>query len=63
MITIKIKTDNAAFQDDDNLGFEHETARILRELADKIESCKMPKSLMDINGNVVGEVKYTGNSK
>jgi hypothetical protein len=59
MITIKIKTDNAAFTND----LDYETARILRELADKIESGSRPESAKDINGNKVTEIKYTGNNK
>ena len=52
-ITIKINTDNAAFDDIAS----PEITRILHELADKINSdysldgCK----LRDINGNTVGE--------
>jgi hypothetical protein len=55
MIVIKIKTDNAAFEDD--LGYE--TARILRELADRIESGSRPETARDINGNKVCKIEYT----
>ena len=58
MITIKIKTDNAAF-DGDNLGIE--VARILRRLADYLESYTVEEiiSIRDINGNTVGSCKVT----
>lgn len=50
---IKIKTDNAAFDGDTG----PETARILRELADRFESGYVPLYLLDINGNKVGTVE------
>ena len=55
MITITIKTDNAAFGD---LPLErcHEIARILHELSVEIAGGVMPTSLRDINGNRVGTV-------
>lgn len=46
MITIDIKNTGAAF-DDPRL----ETARILRELADKLERCHSPETMNDSNGN------------
>jgi hypothetical protein len=57
MITITIKTGNAAFED----GEGYEVARILRELAERIEdqpnlhNTYIP--LMDYNGNKVGEME------
>jgi len=56
MITIKINTENAAFTDDEG----RETARILHNLADRIEdSQKLDERdgflLRDINGNTVGD--------
>ena len=62
-ITIKINTDNAAFNE--NIGAMEETARILRDLANKIQSgivdleSGASYKLRDANGNVVGtyEVK------
>jgi hypothetical protein len=55
-LTIKLtKLGNAAFDDGNK---EAEIARILRELADKIEAGREPESLMDINGNLVGRVNY-----
>ena len=54
MFTIKIKTDNAAFTESKAL----EIARILRELAEKIErSDSLDHVIMDYNGNNVGESK------
>ncbi len=52
-ITIKIKTKNAAFADDPGC----EIARILRDLADKIENYLLvDDTLSDSNGNAVGKV-------
>ena len=54
-ITIKIDTKNDAFQGGNNGG---ETARILRELADRISNEQLSRhsnrNLRDVNGNVVG---------
>lgn len=55
-ITVTISTDNAAFEDNE----AGETARILRDLADKLER----RGLMDIaaideNGNKVGRFTVT----
>lgn len=51
---IEIKTDNAAFEDDPG----YEVARILRKLADRVESEGLDQvRLMDINGNCVGSVE------
>jgi hypothetical protein len=62
VLTIKIKTDNAAF-DENKYG---EVARILRNLADKLEGgyggMGVTMNLMDFNGNKVGTIKET-NSK
>jgi len=55
MITIRINTDNAAFEDEN---FELETARILRELAEKFENGMNPSGERDINGNRVCEIEY-----
>lgn len=56
MVTITIKTDNAAFSEIPG----SEIARILRELADDLEGYEhtdfeMP--LRDINGNIVGHCR------
>ncbi len=58
MISIKIKTDNAAFF----YSGGQEVARILRKLADNFDIRDLPQtmeinSIMDVNGNVVGEIK------
>lgn len=51
---INIKTDNEAFEAD----WRGEIARILRDLADRIESGRNPKAIHDFNGNKVGFVSY-----
>jgi hypothetical protein len=58
MITIKIKTSNAAFQDGNK---RTEVARILRDLASKLESGLSPHKLYDINGNHVGSISPVWN--
>lgn len=56
MITIKIKTDNAAFEETTTP--YHEVARILRTLADKMERDEgAPSFLYDLNGNKCGVVE------
>lgn len=62
---VMIETKNAAFSDacgpcDDSKG--RECARILRELADKLEGGRYPERgevwhLYDVNGNKVGTVR------
>lgn len=52
MITITIKTDNAAFEDDKGI----EVARILRRAAERVENGVFDFYLMDINGNKVGKL-------
>ena len=56
-LIIKIDLENDALADSGNL---FEAARILRELADKIESCNHAElskyqNLRDINGNTCGQ--------
>lgn len=54
MITIQIETNNAAFDEGENI----ETARILRGLADAIEyNPDNFIALRDINGNTVGNYR------
>lgn len=52
---VHIGMDNAAFEDE---GKENELARILRELADRVESSELEPQdvmrLLDVNGNRVG---------
>ena len=55
-VTIKIGTENAAFETD--AGLQDELARILRKLADDLEAGRYPLMLLDINGNRVGDVCY-----
>ena len=54
-ITITIETDNTAFDPDPN----YELARILREIAEKLNNCINPEdiNIMDINGNCVGNIE------
>jgi hypothetical protein len=50
-VDVKLKTDNAAFDDD----LEAEVVRILRDLAQRIEDEGLSsKSVLDINGNLIG---------
>ena len=54
-ILIEFDTDNAAFDDDNEAG---ESARILREMAGKIEMYGLGNSnIRDINGNTVGVLR------
>jgi len=56
-VDIKIETDNAAFEEDSG---SHEIARILHKLADQLIREETDyASLMDINGNKVGEYNVT----
>jgi hypothetical protein len=59
MITIKIETGNAAFDEGNRRA---EVARILRALAAQVEIDHMGPP-RDINGNTVGTVKGTGEDK
>lgn len=62
IVTIKIRTHNAAF------GFptEYEVARILRNISDKLNGevwdlsmmTQRPKDLLDINGAQIGTIKF-----
>ena len=51
MLRLTIKTGNAAFADHTHC----EVARILRELADKIDDGDCAPPVKDINGNTVGK--------
>lgn len=53
-IVIRMATRNAAFEE----GAETEVARILKELAHRIENGARPEKLRDFNGNVIGFVEY-----
>lgn len=56
MLKIEIKTDNAAFSEDDVLTYEgrYEVARLLRKISVQIEQGDNDGVIMDINGNKVG---------
>ena len=56
MFKVQIDTGNAAF-DEDNGGAAAETARILREIADRLENGRTEGPAFDLNGNTVG--RYT----
>ena len=51
MFRLEFKQSNADFTDD----MYGTTARILREIADKIERGNVDGSIFDINGNNIGE--------
>lgn len=50
MFKLTIKTDNAAFGDEPG----YEVARILRDIAHKVEEGYTSGSVLDVNGNTVG---------
>ena len=59
-----IHTDNAAFDDgiETNFARNHETARILRRVAHRLEAGEefdFYETLRDISGNDVGRAKFT----
>ena len=51
MFKIEIETGNAAFEDDRNM----ELARILRQIAERLENGENTGWVRDINGNKVGK--------
>ena len=53
--TVKIETGNAAF-----FRSQREVARILRDIANRLENGHEPV-VLDINGNTVGEAGYGSN--
>ena len=55
-ITINIKTDNEAFQDNK----EGEVWRIVTAVANRLEGGQSMGTCFDSNGNLVGEWKATG---
>ncbi len=61
MFTLAIKTDNAAFGDDDDSELGHELATILRDLARHLEEFANLGSgtVQDSNGNTVGKYILT----
>lgn len=50
MFKVEIETGNAAFEDDRNM----ELARILRQIAERLENGEDAGRVLDINGNKVG---------
>lgn len=64
-LKLTIKMDNAAFEDEDIAGQRgFEAARILHKAADKLGDSELDSagvlfSLLDINGNRVGEARVT----
>lgn len=57
--TLHIKQDNAAFcNEDGDHQPEAETARLLREAADRVEEGHRAAGLYDINGNAVGAYTF-----
>lgn len=55
MFKIQFETDNAAFQDDN---FTFEVERILKEVTEKVNNGYTEGSILDVNGNVVGEFSW-----
>ena len=60
MITIKITTDNAAFEDN---GKDQEVYNILQEMADNWPRAASTGKVRDSNGNTVGSVTLTGKDR
>ena len=50
MFTLQFETDSAAFDDTPAT----ETARILRQIADRIQDGSFDESIRDTNGNAIG---------
>jgi len=57
MFTLKIKTDGAAMSE--SLYCEHELGRILKVVAEDVYNGCKGNVIHDINGNKVGEWKWT----
>lgn len=53
MVSLTFETDNAAFIDDGS-----EIPRILRAIADKVESGQWRGIVQDVNGNTIGEYSF-----
>lgn len=63
MFKLSIETGNAAFCDpatgeESSWDENHEVARILREIADKIDDGRREGKAIDYNGNSVGEYTF-----
>lgn len=57
MMTIKFKTTNAAFSEEDGGGLEWQSIEILKEIIEKLEIGYKEGNCFDANGNKVGEWK------
>lgn len=62
MIIIRLKTDNSAFQENLSYG-DIEVSRILREIADNLEQGIQKNTILDINGNPICNISYTGKDR
>lgn len=58
MFTLTLKTDNAAFCDEESHGAE-EVARILAFVAKRVEDGHFEGPCKDFNGNTVGSYAFT----
>lgn len=56
MMTIKFKTTNAAFRENDG-DLELQSIEILKEIIEKLENGYKEGNCFDVNGNKVGEWK------
>jgi hypothetical protein len=54
MFTLKIETDNAAFEDG-----SFEVARILREVAKRLDRGETDGRVQDVNGHTVGDFGFS----
>lgn len=61
MFRLKFNVDNAVFDDGDGRLNNYEIARILREIAGKIDAGEIgkPRDVFDVNGNKVGMYRLT----
>lgn len=57
MMTIKFKTANAAFSEEDGGGLEWQSIEILKEIIEKLGAGYKEGNCFDVNGNKVGEWK------
>lgn len=56
---VEFDTDNAAFWPDP-WDMDHEVARILKDLARRIEreTANFPAAILDVNGNIIGHADF-----
>lgn len=55
-MSMRIDSDNAAFEEDSGAV---EVARLVRQIADRIDQGEREGKLLDLNGNTVGEFLVT----